>query len=314
MDLFLAISQGIGTSLAAGVRALLAPLFVGLLARAERRASISSSTGFEWLEATWWLVLLLVAVRWPPGCWSAPTSTFPMAMWAVAAMGLGGVLFAGLARGRGLLRDHRHRAPAWSARCWASSPRGHFSVVRWIVSPRAAKRRTTIVVLRRSRHAGDCGARGACCRADALISSSRSASGCCSPVAAARGRSTKASESCGEQARPGIRRRAQARDARARGRGRARAGVRGDPAARQVLPGLRERVPLRDARRLGVDHDRHACRTRHGVPSICWYHRGERRYVDYGSSGAAVRTFGVLRATHRHGLQHELRPPAQAAR
>ena len=31
----------------------------------------------------------------------------------------------------------------------------------------------------------------------------------------------------------------------------------------------------------------------HGVPSICWYHRGERRYVDYGSSGAAVRTFGV---------------------
>ena len=34
----------------------------------------------------------------------------------------------------------------------------------------------------------------------------------------------------------------------------------------------------------------------HGVPSICWYHRGERRYVDYGSSGAAVRTFGVLRA------------------
>ena len=34
----------------------------------------------------------------------------------------------------------------------------------------------------------------------------------------------------------------------------------------------------------------------HGVPSICWYHRGEKRYVDYGSSGAAVRTFGVLRA------------------
>jgi hypothetical protein len=33
----------------------------------------------------------------------------------------------------------------------------------------------------------------------------------------------------------------------------------------------------------------------HGVPSICWYHRGEGRYVDYGSSGAAVRTFGVLR-------------------
>jgi hypothetical protein len=34
---------------------------------------------------------------------------------------------------------------------------------------------------------------------------------------------------------------------------------------------------------------------RHGVPSIDWYHRGEKRYVDYGSSGQAVRTFGVLR-------------------
>jgi hypothetical protein len=33
----------------------------------------------------------------------------------------------------------------------------------------------------------------------------------------------------------------------------------------------------------------------HGVPSIDWYHRGERRYVDYGSSGLAVREFGVLR-------------------
>ena len=34
----------------------------------------------------------------------------------------------------------------------------------------------------------------------------------------------------------------------------------------------------------------------HGVPSICWYHRGEKRYVDYGSSAASVRTFGVLTA------------------
>ena len=33
----------------------------------------------------------------------------------------------------------------------------------------------------------------------------------------------------------------------------------------------------------------------HGVPSISWYHRGEGRYVDYGSSSATVRTFGVLR-------------------
>jgi hypothetical protein len=34
---------------------------------------------------------------------------------------------------------------------------------------------------------------------------------------------------------------------------------------------------------------------RHGIPSIDWYHRGESRYVDYGSSGQSVRTFGLLR-------------------
>jgi hypothetical protein len=33
----------------------------------------------------------------------------------------------------------------------------------------------------------------------------------------------------------------------------------------------------------------------HGVPSINWYHRGEARYVEYGSSWPATRTFGVLR-------------------
>ena len=33
----------------------------------------------------------------------------------------------------------------------------------------------------------------------------------------------------------------------------------------------------------------------HGIPSINWYHRGEQRYVEYGSSWPATRTFGVLR-------------------
>jgi type I phosphodiesterase/nucleotide pyrophosphatase len=33
----------------------------------------------------------------------------------------------------------------------------------------------------------------------------------------------------------------------------------------------------------------------HQVPSINWYHRGEGRYVEYGSSWPATRTFGVLR-------------------
>ncbi len=34
----------------------------------------------------------------------------------------------------------------------------------------------------------------------------------------------------------------------------------------------------------------------HLVPSMNWYHRGEERYVEYGSSFAATRTFGIFRS------------------
>lgn len=34
----------------------------------------------------------------------------------------------------------------------------------------------------------------------------------------------------------------------------------------------------------------------HNVPAMCWYHRGEARYVDYGSSFQASRTFGIQRS------------------
>jgi predicted AlkP superfamily pyrophosphatase or phosphodiesterase len=34
----------------------------------------------------------------------------------------------------------------------------------------------------------------------------------------------------------------------------------------------------------------------HRIPSMNWYHRGERRYVEYGSSFQATRTFGILRS------------------
>jgi hypothetical protein len=34
----------------------------------------------------------------------------------------------------------------------------------------------------------------------------------------------------------------------------------------------------------------------HGIPSMNWYHREERRYVEYGSSFSASRQFGVLRS------------------
>jgi type I phosphodiesterase/nucleotide pyrophosphatase len=34
----------------------------------------------------------------------------------------------------------------------------------------------------------------------------------------------------------------------------------------------------------------------HGIPAMNWYHRGEGRYVEYGSSFEASRTFGVFRS------------------
>jgi hypothetical protein len=34
----------------------------------------------------------------------------------------------------------------------------------------------------------------------------------------------------------------------------------------------------------------------HHIPSMNWYHRGEARYVEYGSSLAATRTFGIVRS------------------
>jgi hypothetical protein len=36
----------------------------------------------------------------------------------------------------------------------------------------------------------------------------------------------------------------------------------------------------------------------HGVPSMNWYHRGEERYVEYGSSFPATRAFGVVRSLY----------------
>ena len=93
MDLFMAISQGIGTSLATGMRALLVPLFVGVMARANAGIDFEH-TGFEWLEAVWWLVLLVALVV---AAWLLDRSAVevPEAVFAVVAMGLGGMLFAG---------------------------------------------------------------------------------------------------------------------------------------------------------------------------------------------------------------------------
>jgi Domain of unknown function (DUF4126) len=93
MDLFMAISQGIGTSLATGVRALLVPLCVGVMARLNAAIDFEH-TGFSFLESVWWLALLMALVV---GAWLLERADveLPEAVWAVVAMGLGGVLFAG---------------------------------------------------------------------------------------------------------------------------------------------------------------------------------------------------------------------------
>ena len=40
----------------------------------------------------------------------------------------------------------------------------------------------------------------------------------------------------------------------------------------------------------GTDQDQH------GIPSMNWYHRGEQRYVEYGSSVSASRRTGIIRS------------------
>jgi uncharacterized protein DUF4126 len=93
MDLFLAISQGIGISLATGVRTFLAPLVVGAMARADAVIDFEH-TGFEFLESVWWLALMLAFVI---VVWLIDRSDVEIhdAAWVVVSMGLGALLFAG---------------------------------------------------------------------------------------------------------------------------------------------------------------------------------------------------------------------------
>jgi hypothetical protein len=93
MDLFLAISQGIGTSLASGVRTFLVPLLVGAMARADLGVDFDG-TEYEFLESIVWLAIMLAMIV---GAWLVDRSDIPVspAAWAIAAAAIGGVLFAG---------------------------------------------------------------------------------------------------------------------------------------------------------------------------------------------------------------------------
>ena len=192
MDLFLAISQGIGSSLATGMRALLVPLFVGVMARANVGIDFEH-TGFEWLEAIWWLVLLVVLVV---AAWLLDRSDveIPEAVWVVVAMGLGGMLFAGALEDENYFgtSGHRARHDLRAARFpgGARVPRRRGGTARCARRERRHDHRAgRLRAHSRSRHSRSC------CR-PRRMSQSRSASGCCSPAAAAQDRSTKASESC----------------------------------------------------------------------------------------------------------------------
>src|SRR5687767_8011800 len=50
----------------------------------------------------------------------------------------------------------------------------------------------------------------------------------------------------------------------------------------------------------------------HHIPSMNWYHRGEERYVEYGSSFQATRVFGVVRSLYDTVYNTTLPPPSRA--
>ena len=47
----------------------------------------------------------------------------------------------------------------------------------------------------------------------------------------------------------------------------------------------------------------------HEIPAMNWWHRGEERYVEYGTSFGASRALRHPPVAHRHDLQHEPRAP-----
>jgi hypothetical protein len=93
VDLFLAISQGVGVSVATGIRAFLPPLLVGALARADAGANFTG-TGYGFLESIPWLAALLVATAVVTLA-ERSRAVIPALLLGGAALGIGAVEFAG---------------------------------------------------------------------------------------------------------------------------------------------------------------------------------------------------------------------------
>ena len=89
----MAISQGVGVSLASGVRALLPPLAVGVLARADAGLDFDG-TGYGFLESAPWLAVLValvaLVVLLERGGMAVPAVTL-----GVAGVAIGALEFAG---------------------------------------------------------------------------------------------------------------------------------------------------------------------------------------------------------------------------
>lgn len=93
MDLVIAISQGVGVSLATGVRTFLPPLAVGALARADAGIDFNG-TGYGFLESVPWLATMLVLVVLLTFAQRARVAVPPLLI-AVFAVAIGALEFAG---------------------------------------------------------------------------------------------------------------------------------------------------------------------------------------------------------------------------
>jgi hypothetical protein len=93
MDLFLAISQGIGVSIACGFRAFLAPLVVAVMARGNLAIDFDGS-GWEFLESIPFIVAMVVLVA-ASTAYERPPRQIPRVPMAIAAGTLGALEFGG---------------------------------------------------------------------------------------------------------------------------------------------------------------------------------------------------------------------------
>jgi lysylphosphatidylglycerol synthetase-like protein (DUF2156 family) len=93
VELFLAISQGIGASLAAGVRPFIASLVVGALARGDLGVDFEG-TDYSFLEAIWWLAAMVVLVGGML-CLRRGGARIPTLVLLAPAVAIGALEFAG---------------------------------------------------------------------------------------------------------------------------------------------------------------------------------------------------------------------------